>query len=298
MAATSPLPHARFGRIGHQSTRVVFGAAALGSVTQEVADEVLEVLLEFGVNHLDTAAGYGDSELRIAPWLARHRDEFFLATKTGERDGAKARAELEKSLTRLGVDHVDLIQLHNLVEPDEWDEAHAPGGVVEALEQARAEGLVRFIGVTGHGLRIPEMHLRSLERFDYDSVLFPYNHTLLEIPDYRASIERLIALCHERDVATLTIKSIARARWREDDDRPRRSWYEPLENAGAIARGVQFVLARPGLFLASSSDYTLLRTILEAASQPISSPSEDELAGDEGAFAITALFDGDELERI
>ena len=132
---------------------------------------MLPILLEFGVNHLDTAASYGDSELRLAPWLATHRDDFFLATKTGDRDGDGARASLERSLTRMGVDHVDLVQLHNLVEPDEWEQAHGPGGAVEALARARDEGLTRFIGVTGHGLRIAGMHLRSLERFDFDSVL-------------------------------------------------------------------------------------------------------------------------------
>jgi aryl-alcohol dehydrogenase-like predicted oxidoreductase len=165
------IERADFGSTGHRSSRVIFGAAGLGRVSQERADEILPALLEFGVNHLDTAASYGESELRLAPWLASRRDEFFLATKTGERDGVAARASLERSLDRLGVDHVDLIQLHNLVEPEEWEQAHGPGGAVEALARAREEGLTRFIGVTGHGLRIAGMHLRSLERFDFDSVL-------------------------------------------------------------------------------------------------------------------------------
>src|SRR5579862_4459711 len=154
------IDRAEFGRTGHASSRVIFGAAALGRMSQERADELLPVLLEFGVNHIDTAASYGDSELRLAPWMAEHRDRFFLATKTGERTGDGARASLERSLTRLGVDSVDLIQLHNLVEPDEWETAHGPGGAVEALARARDEGLVRFIGVTGHGLRIAGMHRR------------------------------------------------------------------------------------------------------------------------------------------
>src|SRR5580698_3979097 len=198
---------APFGRTGHESSRVIFGAAALGSMRQERADEVLATLLEFGVNHIDTAASYGDSELRVAPWLGTHRDHFFLATKAGERTGGGARASLERSLTRLGVDSVDLVQLHNLVEPDEWETAHGPGGAVEALARARDEGLVRFIGVTGHGLRIAGMHVRSLQRFDFDSVLLPYNFTVLSDDGYRADVEELLQLCQERDVAVQTIKS-------------------------------------------------------------------------------------------
>ena len=180
------LPLAPFGRSGHQSTRLIFGAAALGAMRQDRADAVLEQLLAAGVNHLDTAASYGDAELRIGPWMAEHRQRFFLATKTGERQGDAARAELERSLERLRVDAVDLIQLHNLVEPDEWDVAFAPGGAVEAMAQAREEGLVHHIGVTGHGTRIAGMHLRSLERFPFASVLLPYSFIALQDPAYRA----------------------------------------------------------------------------------------------------------------
>src|SRR5262249_5536692 len=189
------IDRATFGRTGHESSRVIFGAAALGSMRQERADQLLATLLEFGVNHIDTAASYGDSELRVAPWMAEHWERFFLATKTGERTGDGARASLERSLTRLGVDRVDLIQLHNLVEPDEWEVAHGPGGAVEALSRARDEGLTRFIGVTGHGRRIAGMHLRSLERFDFSSVLLPYNFTMMSDDRYRADMEALIGVC-------------------------------------------------------------------------------------------------------
>src|SRR5215472_7212135 len=204
---------APFGQTGHQSSRVIFGAAALGSMAQERADQVLATLLEFGVNHIDTAASYGDSELRVGPWMAEHRERFFLATKTGERSGDGARASLERSLTRLRVDSVDLIQLHNLVEPDEWEVAHGPGGAVEALSRARDEGLTRFIGVTGHGMRIAGMHLRSLERFDFSSVLLPYNFTIMSDDRYRSDMEALLAVCAQRGVAVQTIKSVARRRW-------------------------------------------------------------------------------------
>ena len=290
------LSTAPFGRTGHHSSRAIFGAAALGSMRQETADKILPTLLEFGVNHIDTAASYGDAELRLRPWLAEHRSTFFLATKTGERTGAAARAELEQSLTRLGVDQVDLIQLHNLVEPDEWEVAHAPGGVVEAMAKARDEGLVRFIGVTGHGTRIPAMHLRSLERFPYDSVLFPYNHTMLTIDSYAADVGALLGRCAADGVAVQTIKSVARRRW-AGDRTGKRSWYEPLDDPDAIVRAVHFVLGNEQVFLNTTSDASLLRTVLQAASdvQPV---SPEALEADRLAQAMQPLFDGADLERI
>jgi aryl-alcohol dehydrogenase-like predicted oxidoreductase len=288
---------APFGRTGHESSRVIFGAAALGSMRQERADEVLATLLEFGVNHIDTAASYGDSELRVAPWMAEHRGRFFLATKTGERSGDGARASLERSLTRLGVDSVDLIQLHNLVEPDEWEVAHGPGGAVEALSRARDEGLARFIGVTGHGLRIAGMHLRSLERFDFSSVLLPYNYPVMSDDQYRADVDALLEVCEQRGVAVQTIKSVARRRW-PDGAGPKFSWYEPLADSDALARAVRYVLGRPGLFLNSSSDARLLRPTLEAAAVGGPVPTDEEMAADAERHAIEPLFDGAELERI
>jgi aryl-alcohol dehydrogenase-like predicted oxidoreductase len=291
------IERAEFGRTGHRSSRIIFGAAAFMAMRQERADAVLDVLLEFGVNHLDTAAAYGDSELRLAPWLATRRREFFLATKTGERTAQGARESLERSLERLGVDHVDLIQLHNLVEEDEWEVAHGPGGAVGALRTARDEGLVRFIGVTGHGLRIAGMHLRSLERFDFDSVLLPYNFSLLDDSAYRADVEALLATCAERRVAVQTIKSVARRRW-VDDTEPHFSWYEPLADREAVARAVRYVLSRPQLFLNSSSDARLLRPTLEAASTGGAVPSDEEMRADVVAHGVRPLFDGADLERI
>jgi len=293
------IERAEFGGTGHQSSRVIFGAAALGAMRQERVDELLPVLDEFGVNHLDTAASYGDSELRLAPWLATRRQDFFLATKTGERGGDGARASLERSLERLGVDHVDLIQLHNLVEPGEWELAHGPGGAVEALMRARDEGLARFIGVTGHGLRIARMHVRSLERFDFDSVLIPYNFPVMSDLGYRADVEELLEVCAGRRVAVQTIKAVARRRW-ADDSRPHFSWYEPLADAAALDRAVRYVLARPQLFLDTSSDARLLRPILEAASAPSAgaSPSDEEMEADVARHAMQPLFDGADLERI
>jgi aryl-alcohol dehydrogenase-like predicted oxidoreductase len=291
--ATAP-----FGRTGHTSTRVIFGAASLGRLRQERADEILAQLLEAGINHLDTAATYGDSELRIGPWMAEHRDRFFLATKTGVRDGAGARAELERSLERLRVDSVDLIQLHNLVEPDEWEVAHGPGGALEALVAARDEGLVRHIGVTGHGTRIARMHLRSLERFEFASVLLPYSYVALQDAAYRADVDELLAVCAEREVAVQTIKAIGRRRWPEGYEGRRFSWYEPVTEPAAIGRAVRWVLGHPQLFLNTSSDARLLGAALEAAAQPDPVPTDAEMQADVDEHGIHPLFDGAALERI
>jgi aryl-alcohol dehydrogenase-like predicted oxidoreductase len=273
---------------------VIFGAAALASLDQEAADDVLPLLLRHGINHIDTAASYGDAELRLAPWLRSHPDAFFLATKTEVRDGAGARASLERSLTRLGVDSVDLIQLHNLALPEEWEAAHARGGALEALQQAREEGMVRFIGVTGHGLGIAAMHLRSLERFDYDSVLLPYSALLLGDPDYRRDLEALLAVCSERDVAVQTIKAIARRPWGTPEPGPgerRLSWYEPLTDPDAIDRAVRFVLSDPRLFIDSPSALDQLPLVLEAAAaKGVGAPTTADLAGDASAFDMVPLF--------
>jgi aryl-alcohol dehydrogenase-like predicted oxidoreductase len=299
------ITRAPFGRTGHASSRVIFGAAALGSMRQERADALLDVLLAHGVNHIDTAAGYGDSELRIGPWMARHRDDFFLATKTGERTGAAARAELERSLERLQVASVDMIQLHNLVEPDEWDVAHGAGGAVEALARARDEGLARFVGVTGHGNRIARMHLRSLERFPFDAVLLPYSFVGLDDPAYRDDVEELLAVCAERQVAVQTIKSVARRRWPDDHAGRRFSWYEPLPDDGALDRAVRWVLGDPQVFLNTTSDARLLRPILEVVEAAeasgdgtIERPADGQMRDDVQALAVESLFDGDDLERI
>jgi aryl-alcohol dehydrogenase-like predicted oxidoreductase len=194
------IPTDTFGRTDHQSTRAIFGAAALSDVTQTEADRTMELLLRFGVNHIDTAASYGDSELRLGPWMERQRADFFLATKTGERTSQAAYDQIRRSLERLRVDQVDLIQLHNLVDPAEWETALGPGGALEAAIRAREEGLVRFIGVTGHGTTVAAMQTRSLERFDFDSVLLPYNYSMMQNASYTADFEELVARCRQRGV--------------------------------------------------------------------------------------------------
>ena len=292
------IPTAPFGRTGHASSRVIFGAAGLASMRQERADEVLALLLRHGVNHIDTAADYGDSELRIGPWMAEHRDRFFLATKTGERTADAARRQLEQSLERLRIDRVDLIQLHNLVEPDEWATAHGPGGAVEALARARDEGLVRFVGVTGHGQRIARAHLRSLERFPFDSVLLPYSYVELTDPGYRADVEELLAVCAERGVAVQTIKAVARRRWRPDHEGRVFSWYEPLTDDDALQRAVRWVLGNPQTFLNTTSDAGVMARVLAAAEGDLTRPADGEMAADVDALDMAPLFDGATAERI
>jgi aryl-alcohol dehydrogenase-like predicted oxidoreductase len=278
-----------FGRTGHLSTRAVFGAAALSQVTQNEADRTLEVLLQYGVNHIDTAASYGDAELRIGPWMARYRPHFFLATKTEERTYQKARDQIHRSLERLQVEHVDLLQLHNLVDPGEWETALGPGGALEAAVEARQQGLVRFIGVTGHGLSVAAMHRRALERFDFDSVLLPYNYLVMQDPRYVADFESLLALCRERNVAVQTIKSITRGPWGHKPPN-RATWYEPLEDQAEIDHAVHWVLSRPGIFLATVGDIHLLPKVLDAAARFPAAASPEQLEADMARIELRSLF--------
>ena len=287
----------RFGSTGHQSTRVIFGAAALGGMKQDKADAILELLLEYGINHIDTAAAYGDSEQRIGPWMHEHRKHFFLATKTGDRTYEGARSSLHRSLKRLKVDQIDLIQLHNLVEEAEWQTALGPQGALEALVEAREQGLVRFIGVTGHGSQVAATHRRSLERFAFDSVPFPYNFTMLRIDQYAADVEALIKVCDERGIATQTIKSAARRRW-QNGNTPKFSWYKPLRERDALHRAVHFVLSRPGLFLNTSSDTTILRDILDAAIESPLAPAREAMEADVASYAMEPLFIPGVTDRI
>jgi len=278
-----------FGRTGHLSTVTLFGAAALSRVTQAEADRTLDVLLQYGVNHIDTAARYGDSELRIGAWMAQHRQDFFLATKTRQRTYQAAREELHRSLERLRVDQVDLLQLHALFHPDEWDVALGPGGALEAAIEAREQGLVRFIGVTGHGWTVAAMHRRSLERFDFDSVLMPYNYVMHQSERYREDFDAVVQLCAERKVAVQTIKSIARGPWATSDKR-RNTWYQPLEAQADIDRAVHWVVGRPDIFLNTAGDIHLLPKILDAASRFLTRTDDDEMMAMLEQQRLTSLF--------
>ena len=265
-----------FGKTGHNSTRTLFGAAALARVDQRTADDVLPELIKHGINHIDVAASYGDAELRVGAWMSEHRDRFFLATKTGERTYAAARDQIKQSLERLKVDHVDLIQLHNLTDPNEWEIAMGRGGALEAAIEAKEQGLARFIGVTGHGVIAPSIHKRSRERFPFDSVLLPYNYPMMQNPTYAADFEALLALCAERGVAVQTIKGITLGPWGERE-RNAATWYEPLRDQADIDTAVHWVLGRPGVFLNTVGDVTILPKVLDAASRYKNLPSDAEM---------------------
>jgi aryl-alcohol dehydrogenase-like predicted oxidoreductase len=287
-----------FGKTGHLSTRIIFGAAALGAMRQDRADRVLETLLEYGINHIDVAASYGDAELRVGPWMKTYRDKFFLATKTGERSARGAMESIRHSLERLETDHVDLIQFHNLTDEPGWEAAMGPGGALEAAVEARKQGLVKHIGVTGHGTLAPRMHMKSLERFDFDSVLLPYNVMLMQNADYAADFYSLKEVCSRRGIAMQTIKSIARRRWKPEDPSKRFSWYEPVKEEQTLKRMVHWVLDQPDVFLNTSSDATLLPLILAAATQydganrspEAKSDLENRLKADAEAMEMEPIF--------
>ena len=262
-----------FGRTGHESSRVLFGAAALKECDQGVADRTLDVLLEYGVNHIDVAPRYGEAELRVGAWMPKHRKEFFLATKTDQRDYEGARTQIRRSLDRLQTDHVDLMQMHALINPDEWDQAMGEDGALRAIVEARDEGLVRFIGVTGHGWTIPTMHRRSLAQFDFDSVLMPWNWQMKDHRGYGEDFQKTREICRQRNVAVQTIKSIARGPWAAGVSQNRACWYQPLEDEDDIRAAVHWVLAEEDLFLNSVGDTELLPLVLKVAAERAAMPS-------------------------
>jgi aryl-alcohol dehydrogenase-like predicted oxidoreductase len=283
------IPHIPYGRTGHDSSRIIFGAVALCDATPHESEATLALLLEHGINHIDTAASYGDSEDQLRPWLAEHRNSFFLATKTGDRTAAAARESIHRSLERMGVDQVDAIQLHNLVHPGEWEQALGPGGALEAAIEARAEGLVRFIGVTGHGLTVAHQHRRALDRFPFDSVLAPCNPTMLRDPVYGPDFGELASACAERGVALQTIKAITRGPW-GSSEHTSNVWYEPLTEQADIDLAVGFVLGHPGVFLNTVGDRGLLPRVIDAAERYVAPPSDDDVGALVERATMTSLF--------
>jgi aryl-alcohol dehydrogenase-like predicted oxidoreductase len=270
------IPKLIFGRTNHLSTRTLFGAAAFYQCNQEEADRTMEVIFQYGINHIDTAASYGDSEIRLGPWIKKYRQEFFLASKTEERKYQAAKESIHRSLERLNTDHLDLIQLHAVIEDEEMETALGPGGALEAAIEARQQGLVRFIGITSHTLHAPVIHRQSLERFDFDSVLLPYNYMLMQNPQYAADFEALATVCKQKNVAMQLIKTLQRRPWGE---RPHTSstWYEPFTEPKFVELATHWALGRSGTFLNTAGDIHVLPLILEAASRFEQAPAEAEM---------------------
>ncbi len=278
-----------FGRTGHHSSRVIFGAVSLSSVSQGEANRIFELLIRYKINHIDTAASYGNSELRIRHWMKEHRNDFFLATKTEKRTYREAKDELHRSLDRLKVDHVDLWQMHNLVDPVDWKTALSPGGALEAFIEAKEQGLARFVGITGHGLSAPTMHNRGLEVYDFDSVLLPYNYLMIQNHNYAKEFNKLLSKCTSRNVAVQTIKSIARGPSLDESDKYA-VWYDPLEEKAAIEHAVSWVLGNPEVFFNSVGDIHLLPKVLEAAEKFHELPKDEIMQADIQKYKMTPLF--------
>jgi aryl-alcohol dehydrogenase-like predicted oxidoreductase len=273
----------RLGRLGHKSSVLIYGGAALGDVTQEVADVSIQAALDGGINHFDTAAGYGDSELRLGAWMPRIRDRIFLASKTGDREAGAAYDSIRRSLERLQVERLDLIQLHAVCDPEDLDRATGTGGAVEGALKAKEEGLVGAIGITGHGMQAPAVHLEALRRFPFDTVLTPCNYRLSIEGAYVRDLEALEEEVRAQDVGLMFIKALARNLWRAGEAHAYETWYEPLDEQGPIDAAVAFALADTAVTgLATAGDVRLLPMMIEAEARRAAmtkSAAEAELAG-------------------
>jgi len=268
----------RLGRTGQRSTVVAFGSAGVGRVAHDVADRAIQTALEYGVNHFDVAPTYGEAELRLKPWMSRIRSQIFLGCKTKQRTRDAAKAELHRSLERLGTDRLDLYQLHAVCKLHELDECSATGGALEALIQAREEGIVRWLGITGHTHDAPAIHLEALRRFNFDTVMFPLNFILWSIPEYRRDTQALLDACRQKDVGVHIIKTLAKDPW---GDRPKThtTWYEPFTDQAIIDQAVAFVLSQSVTTLCSVGDVTVLPKFLAAAEgfRPLDARAQDAL---------------------
>ena len=279
------MEYRRLGRTGHQSTIVTFGTAGIGRVDQQTADPAIQLVLDHGINHIDVAPTYGEAELRLKPWMSAIRSRVFLGCKTKQRTKEAAKAELRRSLDRLGTDRVDLYQLHAVCKSHELDEVTAKGGALEALIEARDEGLVRWLGITGHSHDAPRTHFEALRRFNFDTVMFPLNFVLWADPQYRADATRLLDVCRQQDVGVHIIKTIAKDPW---GDRPKvySTWYEPLTDQGVIDQAVSFVLSQTISTLTSVGDVTLLPKVIAAAERYrlLDSAAQDALLATAGQY--------------
>ena len=270
------IPTLPFGRTGHISTRVLFGAASLSRVTQAEADKAVETIMKYGINHIDVAASYGDAELRLGPWIEKYRSKFFLATKTGERTYQAAKDSIQRSLERLRTDHLDLIQLHQVIEDNEWEIATGSGGALEAAIDARRQGLVRFIGITSHSLRAPIIHQKSLARFDFDSILLPLNYQLAQNQEYVSNFKTVVKTAMAKKTAVQIIKTAQRRPWL-DSVHWAATWYEPYRDQQSIDLAIHWALSNPGVFVNSVGDVNVLPMVLDAASRYEKAPTDEQM---------------------
>jgi aryl-alcohol dehydrogenase-like predicted oxidoreductase len=271
----------RLGKLGHDSSVLIYGAAALGDVTQDVADRSVQEALDAGINHFDVAASYGDAELRLGPWMPRIRDQIFLATKTGERAAEPAWSQINASLERLQTDHVDLLQLHAIGDLEELDKAMAPDGALSAAIRAQDEGLVGAVGITGHGHDAPATHLEALRRHPFATVLTPINIVLSRDSGYLAAYEALVEEAKRQDAGLMIIKTVARRNWPRGDDHRYSTWYEPWDQQRRITAAVSWVLARDeATGLATPGDVGLLGMVVQAEANRISGEEAEEVMGD------------------
>jgi len=253
----------RFGRTGHMSTVAIFGGAAFWEISQPDADKVIEMVIEAGINHIDIAPSYGQAEIRVGPWMPRARGRFFLGCKTTERTKDGAWKELHESLTRLQTETFDLYQCHAITAMEELDAVTMKGGALESFLKAREQGLIKFIGITGHGVDAPKIYLEALRRFDFDSVLFPLNFVQMAIPEYRRQAGELISVCKAKDVGTMIIKSITKGPWGEKTHSAA-TWYEPFEQMEEIQRAVNYALSHEVTGLCTAGDTRILPMMLKA----------------------------------
>jgi len=278
----------RLGRIGHMSSVLIYGGAALGEVTQEVADASIRQALHAGINHFDTAAAYGDSELRLGPWMPRIRDRIFLASKTGDRAAGDAYDSIRRSLERLQVERLDLIQLHAVCDLEDLERATGTGGALEGALKARDEGIVGAIGITGHGMKAPAVHVEALRRFPFDTALTPCNYRLWIEADYRRDLEALEDEIRAQDAGLMFIKALARNLWREGVAPTHATWYEPLDEQRAIDAAVAFALSDTTVTgIATAGDVRLVPMMIDA---------ERRAASTSRQAAEAAMADVPELE--
>lgn len=283
------LPKRRFGRTGHLSTVAIFGAAAFWEISQEQADRVMEMVIAAGVNHIDVAPSYGQAELRLGPWLQREREHFFIGCKTMERTRTGAMNELRQSLERLHCKTFDLYQLHAVTSFGELDAVTAPGGALEALVEARQAGLIRYIGITGHGVDAPAIYLEALKRFDFDSVTFPLNYVQAGNEKYYQNALQLIGLCRSREVGLMVIKSITKGPWGEKE-KTHATWYEPFSEIGRIQEAVNFVLSHDVTGICTAGDIHVLPLVLTACANAVPLSLEERDKWIEAGRAFQPLF--------